>query len=366
MGGRPSSDTLISAAGAAERTCARARKLMKLLTVGAIAVAGLGYACGGQGPAPVTAPSGSTSGGTSTGSGITPGTTAFTQLPIDISQISVIVPLGNLNPPDHTLPTNHAYFFHPSVADAEVRAPAAGTVTTIQRGADDQVMIETSPGFQFYLGHVRLDAGIVQGAKINAGQRLGVTATAAGAMDLGVINNAVTLFFVRPERYILGTLHGDSPLKYFPEPLRGDLYAKVSRAGSDKDGQITFDRAARLAGNWFTSDLQPAVTENFGNGPKHLSFARDVAEPDRIRISIGGSLSMTGAFFVQSGAVDPADVSVSTGLVRYQLFFSAQAQLPAGVLLVQMLADDRLKVEAVANTSTVPSDFTERALDYVR
>ena len=332
----------------------------------AIAAAALACACGGNGTAAITGPSSATQGNPPSGNGVAPGTAVFSLSPIDMADLSEIVPLGNLNPPGHTLPTNHAYFFHRSAANAEVKAPAAGTVTSIQRGTDDQVMISASPGFEFYIAHVLLDSAIGQGAKISAGQRLGVTASAASAMDLGVINNAVTVFFVRPERYIAGTLHGDSPLKYFQEPLRSDLYAKVSRTGSDKDGQISFDRAGRLAGNWFTSDLQPSVTENFDNGSKHLSFARDVADPDRIRISIGGSLSMTGAYFVHAGAADPADVSTSSGLVAYQLFFSPQAQMRAGVLLVQMLADDRLKVEAFANASTVPSDFSDRAMSYVR
>ena len=341
------------------------RTIMKLSTV-AIAIAGLACACGSTGPAGVTGPSSADSSGTSVGSGVAPGTAVFSQSPIAVSDLTEIVPVGNLNPPGHTLPTNHAYFFHRLVANAEVRAPAGGTVTTIQRGADDQLMIAASPGFEFYIAHILLDSGIAQGASITTGQRLGVTSSAAGAMDLGVINNAVTLFFVRPERYIAGTLHGDSPLKYFPEPLRSDLYGKVTRAGTDKDGQISFDRTGRLAGNWFTSDLQPSVTENFGNGSKHLSFARDVADPDRVRISIGGSLSMTGAFFVQAGAVDPADVSASSGLITYQLFFSPQAQMRAGIMLVQMLADDRLKVEVFANAATPPSDFSDGAIPYVR
>ena len=339
---------------------------MKLQTVAAIALAGLASACGGTEPFSATSPSpGNSSGGPSSGSGVAPGTAVFTQSPIDISYLSTIVPPGNLNPPDHTLPTNHAYFFHPSIANAEVTAPAAGTITSIQRGSDDQVMIATSPGFQFYLGHVRLASEIVEGARVDAGQRLGVTASTNTALDLGVINNAVTLFFVRPERYIAGTLHGDSPLKYFAEPVRADLYAKVSRTGSDKDGQISFDRAARLAGNWFIPDLEPSVTENFGNGSKHLSFARDVSDPGRIRISIGGSLSMMGAFFVQSGAADPAEVSTSNGVVAYQLFFTPQAQ-PAGFLLARMLTDDQLRVEAFPNASVSPADFTDRALTYVR
>src|SRR5262245_20456675 len=158
----------------AGRSCARARKLMKWLIASAIAVAGVGSGCGGSAPpAALTGPSPVHSAGVSTGSGVAPGTPVFAQSPIALSDLSVIVPLGNLNPPDHTLPTNHAYFFHPSVANAEVKSPAAGTITTIQRGADDQVMIAALPGFQFYIAHVRLDPEIAQGARISAGQRPG-------------------------------------------------------------------------------------------------------------------------------------------------------------------------------------------------
>ena len=180
-----------------------------------------------------------------------------------------------------------------------------------------------------------------------------------------MINNAVTLFFVRPERYIAGTLHGDSPFKYFSEPVKSELYARVARTGADKDGQINFDRTGRLAGNWFVPDLQPSATENFGNGSKHLAFVRDVADPDRIRISIGGSLAIAGAFYVEAAAPDPAEVSTATGMVRYQLFFAPQATQPAGTLVVQMLADDRIKVEAFQGASA-SGDFTDRALSYIR
>jgi hypothetical protein len=337
--------------------------------VAAVAALGMLAACGAKnGPSsPSTGTGTGSSSSAATGPGVAPGTPIFTQSPIDVASISTIVPIGNLNPPDHTLPTNHSYFFHPSAANAEVRSPAGGTVTTIQRGADDQIYVTTSPGFDFYLAHIRLDENIIQGGKLTAGQRIGVTASAAGAMDLGIINNAVTLFFVKPERYIAGTLHGDSPLKYFSEAVRGDLYAKVGRTGGDKDGRIDFDQAGRLAGNWFTPDLQPlSSTENFGNGPKHLSFARDVNDPSLIRISIGGTLSIAGAFYVQAGAPDPANVSPSSGKVAYQLFFVPQAQQPAGVMVVQMTAADQLRAETFPAGTALNTEFTGAAVTYIR
>jgi hypothetical protein len=327
-------------------------------------------ACGSEGgPSSPSTGSGGTSSTSSnaTGAGVAPGTAVFAQSPIDVAVISTLVPIGNLNPPDHTLPTNHSYFFHPSAANAEVRSPAGGTIGSIQRGTDDQIYVTVTPGFDFYLAHIRVDAGLSQGAKLTAGQRIGVTASAAGAMDLGIINNAVTLFFVRPERYIAGTLHGDSPLKYFPEPVKSDLYAKVTRTGGDKDGRIDFDRAGRLVGNWFTPDLLPvSETENFGNGPKHLAFVRDVNDPSLVRISIGGTLSITGAFYVQAGATDPADVSPSSGKVAYQLLFVPQAQQAAGLLLVQMMADDRIQVETFPPGTSPTIAFTGAAVAYIR
>jgi hypothetical protein len=156
-------------------------------------------------------------------------------------------------------------------------------------------------------------------------------------------------------------------LKYFADSLRSDLYAKVARTGGDKDGQINFDQSGRLAGNWFTTDLQPvSATENVGNGPKHLAFVRDVNEPSRVRISIGGTLSISGAFYVQAGAMDPAEVSQASGKVAYQLFVVPQAQAPAGVMIAQMTADDRIRVETLPAGTPLTADFTSAAVTYVR
>src|SRR5438105_1573568 len=122
--------------------------------------------CGGHNP------SSPTSGNSTSGNGVAPGSAMFSQSPIDVAVISTITPIGNLNPPDHTLPTNHAYFFHPSSPNAEVRAPAGGTASTLQRGsngADDQLYVTVSSGFNYYLAHIRLDSGIAQGESIAAG-----------------------------------------------------------------------------------------------------------------------------------------------------------------------------------------------------
>jgi hypothetical protein len=321
-----------------------------------------GGSCGGHGsPASPSAPG-------STGAPGLPAIAAFSRAPLDLGLVSSIAPIGNLNPPEHTLPTNHAYFFHPSVASTEVVAPAGGTVQSLTRGAngaDDQIYVTVTSHVAYYLYHLRLDAGIAQNAHVDAGQRLGVTASASTALDLGVIDDTVALSFVRPERYIAGTLHAASPFRYFDEPVKSDIYAKVNRAGSDKDGRIDFDQAGRLSGNWFTPDLAVASTESIGSGSKQLVFARDAADPSRVRISIGGTLAMPGAWYVQNGAPDPADVSPAGGPVSYQLLYAPGATQPAGVLLAEMLTDSSARVEAFPAVASADA-FTGAAVVYVR
>ena len=289
----------------------------------------------------------------------------FTHSPVDAPAIASVTPLGNLNPPGHTLPTNHIYMFH-GTPGLPVTAPGTGRVQTVSRGVDDAVLVQAGAGVSYSLAHVVLDPGITSGLSLTGGQRLGVTSGVSMAVDLGVSNDAVTLFFARPERYIPVTIHADSPLKYFQEPLKSTLYAKVRRNGADKDGRIDFDRAGRLSGNWFLEGLPVTDTENVANGPKHLAFVRDVEEPALARISIGGSLSVSGAFYVPDGTADPAEITPSTGVVSYRLLTNPlRAGTGVGLLLVQMLADDRIRVETFAGSATAAT-FTAASLVYVR
>ena len=65
------------------------------------------FACGGSASSPPTTPS------TSPPAGPAPsaGPFAFHVSPVAVDQIRFIVPLGSLNPPGHTLPTDHIYFY---------------------------------------------------------------------------------------------------------------------------------------------------------------------------------------------------------------------------------------------------------------
>lgn len=78
-----------------------------------VVVAALTTACSGGSTVPVS------SGASSPSLTVPAGPLVFRASPTDQPAIRWITPLGNLNPPDHTLPTDHIYFYFAARADAD-------------------------------------------------------------------------------------------------------------------------------------------------------------------------------------------------------------------------------------------------------
>jgi len=298
----------------------------------------------------------------------------FRVSPVDPTSIVYIIPLGNLNPPGHTLPTSHIYLnnrqdFVTPPPRSPVLAPADGEVKFIFRsGAEAKIGIKTDR-VTYHLAHVELDGNIREGTAVTAGQRIGVTGSTSLGIDLGVINEDRTVFFVNPARYTDEERHGDAPLQYFEEPLRSQLYARVRRLGQDRNGRFDFDQSGRLAGNWFLEGLSASESSQPSGWPKQLAFVYDNYDPASIRVSVGGTLPLVGAFAVQPGALDPKDVTVTSGKVTYRLLVSAPTAGPGrqvGVLIVQMVAAERTRVEITVGETLVDADFTGAAKTYIR
>jgi hypothetical protein len=329
-------------------------------------VATFALACGSKSDTPSASPSNV--------SAPSPASFAFRAPPIPPSAIEFIAPLGNLNPPDHTLPTDHIYLYHrlnnPSAPARTVAAPADGTIQTIiSHNNDVKLLIKSASTFMYYLDHVVPDASVRQGMTVTAGQTLGTTGTGSFGIDLGLINDAITVPLLAPGRYSAESLHGEAPLKYFDEPLRSQLYALVRRSGDDRDGTFNYDAAGRLSGNWFAEGLAASESSLPSAWSKHLSFAYDNYEPASIRIASGGALGVVGAFGVPPGSVPPREVSPSSGKVVYRLFQAAGTSTfgsQVGILLVQMSAPDRVQVEYVAGAGVTDAPFSSSARIYVR
>lgn len=293
------------------------------------------------------------------------GTLAFRASPIDPGAIRFITPLGNLNPPGHTTPTDHIYlyFADPDAGESFVArrtdffAPGDGTVNTVFGGVgqETKLFIRQTSTFTYYIDHLILSAPLSRGSTVTAGQLLGTTGNAY-AIDLGVRNEAVTLNLLVPRHYPSDTIHTDAPLKYFDEPLRTQLYAKVRTLGPDRDGRIDFDVAGRLAGNWFFGDTAAA------------SFAYDTYDQSRVFISLGLG-NVLGVFTIAPGDPLPVDVSKDSGRILYTLnrAVNVPGRLPppgpAAYLLVEMVDDSHLRLQAFPATSgtAIPDGFTDRA-----
>lgn len=334
-----------------------ARTEWRAWTVGVVMLAA---SCGGGSTSSPTSPS--------TGqSGFPQGTLSLTHALVDPAAVRWITPLGNLNPPGHTLPTDHIYFYiaNPDAGESPVArrtpvyAPGSGTVFFViggNVGQESKLMVRQTASMAYYVDHVILSAPISNGTVITAGQVLGTTGSAY-AVDLGVVNDNITIGFLNPSRYLNtgDALHADGPLKYYTEPLRSQLYAMVQRLGPDLDGQINYDKAGTLSGNWFTT-----------SGTASMSFAFDTYDPARPLISAGVG-TVQGVFGLAPTDPLPAAVTVGTGRVLYTLHrtYSGAARIMGAPfwMLVEMTDDTHIRVETFA---AAPTDFTERAVSLLR
>ncbi len=279
--------------------------------------------------------------------------------PLDLAEIRSITPLGNLNPHGgHVFPTDHIYLDYGGREGLPVRAPASGRVFAIRSQVPDdfKIEIQVNERFSYYVAHVLPVKGLSVGSTVESGQVIAYT-SGRSLLDLGCADTHMALKgFVNPDRYPESTLHCVSPLKLYGDPLRGQLYAKVMRDNTDKDGRIDYDIAGRLAGNWFLEGLSAA--ESSRGSPqiwaKQLAFAYDVHRPRARLVSIGGTIAPAGLYGLSAVSPDPAEISVKSGLLRLVLTIpefretappSHKATSAAGILLVRMLTPNRVKVE---------------------
>jgi hypothetical protein len=331
--------------------------------------------------------------------GMGSGPITFSTAPVAAGDFLWIVSLGNLNPPGHTLPTDHIYFYYadPAVENSwqktfSIYAPANGVITEllyqpsqVAGGLGDyKVTIVFSNTFGCYFDHVTMldnaiasQAGTVssnntqetsENIPVKAGQRIGMGGNEIGtfAFDLGVDNLELTLPFINPAHYHQSTVNADAPLKYFAEPIKSALYAKVTRYGSDKDGKVCYDVPGRLIGGWFLTGAGP------DDWSEQMAFAYDAVYSTYVMVSCGGTLGITGTCRVQDGAIPPENISTATGPYGYQFQSwdpstgNIVSSIPRGLLMVQMIDDNTIKVEYFPDNTGTTMPFDANAKIYVR
>ena len=306
--------------------------------------------------------------------------------PLDTSTLVYATPLGKLSPPGHVLATDHVYLSYVDPWNTPVQqqdcrprpiyAAGAGVVYFIMQtetAGDTKVMIQMTKTFWYFYDHVFLLPNIKEGTRVLAGEQIGTTTGRCPSIDLGVYDLDVTLpGLIKPERYGDMGAHAVSPYKYFTSALQAEYYSKVrlfQGVPVDKDGKIDYGVRGRLAGDWFHSSIANAsssVTMGPEGWGKTVSFAKDWFD-GKPRISIGGTITTPGVVAIDAGAPDPATVGGAQGLVVYETSTIPDGgRIEAGWLLVQMTADDEIKIEYFAGAQPPPTGFTTAAQKFVR
>ncbi|HEY6220376.1 MAG TPA: peptidoglycan DD-metalloendopeptidase family protein [Gemmatimonadaceae bacterium] len=297
----------------------------------------------------------------------------FTVSPIAVGSISSIIPLGNLNPPNHVYPTDHIYIIPVNAATGAnaVSAAAAGTVLELYQpdASDWKVLIKVDKSFYYYYDHITPISGLSIGQSVTAGQVIGTNAgQGAAAIDFGVYN-----FNNAPVSGILNTCalkaesFVDAPLKYYSGTLQTSLYGKVNTANNvSKDGKFDYDQAGKLTGNWILSGHQPGASTQYA-----LAFVYNVVDRS-MRVSAGSLLGGGGTFGVQAALNDWSFFNTGSGQVNIRLYPTSQGDQGApsttqfGVLAVQMVSANQIKVEMFVGNTTGNAAFTANAQLYER
>ncbi|MBI4017399.1 MAG: hypothetical protein HY366_00450 [Candidatus Aenigmarchaeota archaeon] len=342
------------------------------------------------------------------------GTVEFGASPMRIEDISLIIPMGAMVG-SHVTPIDHMYFspavFHSAPDTYNVYASADGIITSIGHEphfAENKyekyrleirhtcdfysiynLLTSLSPELQKITGGIQPGGYYGKPIQVKEGQLLGKIG--GQTLDLSVNYDKVVLEgFIVPEHYAgeEWKIHTVDPFDYFKEPLRSELLAKNLRQVEPRGGKIDYDIEGRLVGNWFRDGIgypRNYVRDSWKN---HLSFVYDPVDPSHVIVSIGDYGGEPKQFGVKDNAPDPASISASTGLVRYELQqldyvdengeywdrFSYDSGLKAvnqaivhGVALVQIIEARKIKFEAFpGKTSSEVSGFTSAAKIYER
>ena len=335
------------------------------------------------------------------------GAVTLTASPMNPANVLFVQSLGNLQPPGHTFPSDHIYFYYidPGSLDPDkwnvsypVYAVADAFIDRITYSPPNDYKVEfvETDTFSSYFDHViTLDASILARAgalvagsncewlPVKAGQLIGVVGGAPGqlALDVGVVNLATTLPYINPSHYgFYG--HSDAPLKYYADPLRTALYGLVNRLTPDylgsnqKDGIICYDVPGSVSGNW----VAEGSDGDFGNPDswtQQLAFVYDPVYSAQIRISFGGmyggqAYGQLGDWAVQAGAAAPASVTVAGGPYGYQIWGwdpnngNRTGVSPLGLLMVQAVDNDTLHVEYFPGSAAASLPFDAGMKVYTR
>jgi hypothetical protein len=249
-----------------------------------------------------------------------------------------------------------------------IRSPGTGVVVSVSPG-DGEISIEGPPGLIVGFQHVTPMAGLSRGDSVAAGDVIG-TMFYQHSFDFAMQDNSVTHTFAKPDRHPPPYFHAANPLDRYPEPLRSQLLDLVYTTG-DPLGRLSYDITGTASGMWFAEGA-PGDDQVF-TPPwvhTHLYLGR-LAERTSLRIVTTGE--EWGGY--RLGMVDEEGpewerLTAANGPVQAILWgeareFEPNLGQPQGSVLVEVLGDDRLRIEWFDTHEPVTA-FTGNATTYTR
>ena len=236
------------------------------------------------------------------------------------------------------------------------------------------------------------------GIPIKSGQVVG--RIGGQTLDFGVYDYEIVLDgFIFPEHYDREPwkIHTVDPFPYFPVDVREVLLQKNLRKVEPLAGKIDHDIDGKVAGNWFEVDTNwYAGKDRYKSWDGHLAIVPNHIDPIEWMFSIGhwtGEKTSSGAanFIIVNSEPSPKNLGINEGIVKFelaeywyclvdeidkcsktwtgekQLLARPTLQIDVGVVLVQMIEDRLLKVEAFPGEKAAGVEgFTSAAKLYER
>ena len=228
---------------------------------------------------------------------------------------------------------------------------------------------------------------------VKEGQVIGKAGASSQGVDLWVADlRTLAPGYVVPQHYEgeAWRLYAIEPFTLFREPLRSQLREKSILRVEPRGGRADTDIDGRLIGGWFVENTNgyPGLsqTDFFRT---HLAITHHAYDPTAVIISMGNYNNKTAQYAAKGNSPDPSQVTVATGLVKYELVnwmyvdaatgkqWDYKAPIDTfrvttfgdvlGTVLVQLTGDRKLKFEAFpGKRANEVQCFTSAAVTYER
>ncbi len=326
---------------------------------------------------------------------------------VEINKINEITPLGNVEPPSHTIPTNHVYIdlFQQGTQETTISlyAPADIWITGITSSTgfldpeDYSIRFSVCKEVKGYFNHVKSLSAEMQEIlddnkclnffgqsnddrceisvfePIKSGTHLGGVGGLQGNFDFGTYDSRITHDFINPERYADRTLHIQCGFDYYAEELKNNFTNLFPSEAGGSCGKTNYDILGTLQGNWFNGD---AVEWRGETWQQHLYIGYDNVDISLAVISVGGVFveqPVKWLFYPEeSGTTNlaPEEVNSKETIYCYERTQDAPVYRyrgpESGRILINLVEDAKLKIEYQNGNCAEDLDFTNNAKFYER